>query len=126
MATEKPAKPSTTALARLTELLEPAVSDGADAVTLEYQRDGLEVTFMFGNTGVGGIVCNRASGIELLNFIEKTAKLRSKLTGTMSLTLNGKEHTIYVREYDSFGETAFELRLTKPEPKKRRGSGDKG
>jgi len=49
----------------------------------------------------------------MLREIVKRAKLTRKPTGTMLLTLQGNEYEVFVKEYDSFGESAFTLRLNK-------------
>jgi hypothetical protein len=44
----------------LTEILECAVDANAETVVLEYATGGLEVSYMFGNTGIGEILHDRA------------------------------------------------------------------
>jgi hypothetical protein len=88
-----------TGLQKLTEILENALEVGADSVELEYNSGGhLEVCFMK----------LRASIVELKN----------KYRGRFPTTLGGTERRVKVEYYDSFGETAFRLKFSKPKRKK--------
>jgi hypothetical protein len=98
----------------LIQILEYALETGADAVEMEYADGGLEVCFMVGNTGMGRWLTDRTQINQLIEAIVKTAKLRRKSRGQMQLTLCGAEHTIFVHQYDSFGESAFRLGIDKP------------
>ncbi len=61
----------------LKSLLEDAIADGADSIDLEYVSDGLEVTFMFGNSGIGIVLDDRILAGELIKLIVERAKLQN-------------------------------------------------
>ena len=95
----------------LESLLEDAVADGADSIDLEYVSDGLEVTFMFGNSGIGSVVDDRILAGELIRLIVERAKLQNRSRGMINWTYHGKSHNITVVEYENFNESAFRLIL---------------
>ena len=104
-------------LRKLTEILQKAVDDGADSVHLEYGSGGMEVCFMFGHVGVGAVLIDRALEKEVVGYIVDHANLANKLRGSMKIDLRSGEYTIHVKEYDSFGESAFILEIQKPRRK---------
>lgn len=97
-------------------ILERAVDTRADSVHLEYECDGLEVTYMFAHTGIGELIGDRALASQVMACVVEKAKLRRRERGSMLVTLLGKEYTVSARQYENFGESAFELRLGKPKP----------
>jgi len=105
---------------KLTEILETALDSEADSVTLEYADGGLEVCFMFGNVGGGGVLVDRELEEEVVGCIVSQARLENKPRGKMKMQLRGVDHTIVVREYDSFGESAFELKIGEMASKSRK------
>jgi hypothetical protein len=104
---------------RLQQILEQAVDGGADSIQLEYVEDGLEVCYMFGSTGIGDVLSDHTLASEIIGLIVDRAKLGDKSRGVMTWTLFGKRHSIVVEEYDSFGESAFRLKLGNPRQKRR-------
>jgi hypothetical protein len=98
----------------LTEILERAVDANAETVVLEYATGGLEVSYMFRNTGIGEILHDRALVEAIMACAWDKAKQARRSRGAFHLTLRSREHRILIRQYDSFGEAAFELRLSKP------------
>lgn len=106
------------ALQKLQQMLEEAVSAGADSVELEHKHGGLEVTYMFGSMGIGHDLDDRALKSSILRLIVDRAKLQRKSRGVMNWTLFGKQYNIAVEEYDSFGESAFRLVIGKPRQKR--------
>lgn len=99
----------------LADILEEALENRANAVTLEIQPDGLEVTLYWGDTGVGSLVKDRKVASEIIEFIVDTAEVEWKSRGKMELALHSRECTVLVERYEYFGEVAF--RLTFAEPK---------
>ena len=59
-------------------LLSHANEQSSDSVELEYVPEGLEITYMFGNTGVGTIV---KDGQEIREIIDAVVKLKRRLRG---------------------------------------------
>ena len=106
------------ALQKLQQMLEEAVSAGADSIELEYVAEGLEVMYMFGSTGSGDVIDDRVLASGIIGLIVDRAKLARKSRGVMNWTFFGRQYNITVEEYDSFGESAFRLRLGKPRQKR--------
>ena len=104
--------PEELAIAKLQEIIEKAVDSEADSITIEYAKEGgLEVCFMFGDTCVGGVLVDSTLEGEVMNLIHKRVGLEEKPSGLLHRTAYGKHLDIKVKEYDSFGETAFTLTL---------------
>lgn len=97
----------------LTEILEDAVDSGADSVRLEYVSEGLEVSYMFGNAGLGSVITDPEVEREIIRYIVENARLEKRPRGRMQMDLLGKQYTIMVEEFDHFGESAFKLSLKK-------------
>jgi hypothetical protein len=93
------------------EILKEAQQARADQVDLEYVSEGLEVTFMFGNAGIGSVLVDREQYRHIIRFIWDSAKLDDRDRGQFPMELKGCLHTIRVERYDLFGENAFRLRL---------------
>ena len=101
---------------KLQEIIEEALQCGADSIELEYTDGGLEISYMAGHTGLGHILTDRTLARELLGLIVASAGLEDKSRGVITWTRAGKPYPIRVEEYDSFGESAFRLKLGKPQP----------
>jgi len=99
------------AIQKFTEILENAVEAGADSVTLEYETEGIEVCYMFGNMGLGAVLIDQELESEVVGYIVDNAKLDKKPRGKMLMNLKGKQYTFLVKEYEHFGESAFEIFL---------------
>ncbi len=101
-------------VSKMQEIVDEAVGSGADAVTVEYAKEGgLEVIFMFGNRGVGGILVDRSLQGEVMGLIHDRAGMEEEVTGVLHWESHGRELEIEVEEYDSFGETAYTLTFPK-------------
>lgn len=96
---------------QLEAYLEKAVDVGATGIIFEYVPEGLEVCFMFGNSGVGTILRNRELGSSVMVLIGRRSRIGFKPRSTLSWMLRGEKRRIVVEQYDSFGETAFRLEL---------------
>ena len=81
---------------------------------LEFAKEGgLEVFFMVGYTGVGGILVDQTLEAEFMGLIHERAGLEEKPTGVMQWESHGQILEIQVEEYESFGETAYTLTFLK-------------
>lgn len=91
----------------LPRLIAKAIQWGADTLEVEY-RDGChEVTAMKGGFGVG-IARLPSLGVRARALREELLALRTR---TATVTVRGVEYEIRSRVYESFGETAFAVRL---------------
>lgn len=98
----------------LQSILETAIQEGAEAIELEYVAAGLEVTYVSGNLGVGEVIADHASVKSIVAELMGQAQLGHKSWGVLKWVYGGRAYDIRVEEYESFGETAFRLRLKKP------------
>ena len=85
---------------------------------MECVNEGLEVTYMFGNTGIGSVLDDRGLENKIIELIIERAKLQNKSHGVMDWTYEGRSYKIKVKEYDLFGEIAFRLTLKKSRRKR--------
>lgn len=101
----------------LVRVLEQAVQAGVTSIGLEYKGRELMVFHQAGPVGLGAA----RIAVELQQaFIEelvKKAGLTRKSKGKMQVTLVGKEFEVVVEEYDSFGESAYNLTIREPKKK---------
>lgn len=84
-----------------------------DSVALEYKGRDLMVFYQQGNVGLGATHIQADLQQPVVEEIVKRARLERKPEGKMLVTLLGSEYEVIVEEYDSFGETAFDLTLKK-------------
>ena len=103
-----------TVLQKLQQILETAIDCGADSIELEIADGGLEVTYMSGNMGYGELISDHELIGRVICLIIDRAKLENKSRGVMIWTLSGRQYRITVKEYESFGESAFRLKLGEP------------
>ena len=113
----KDADKSAKAFRELVRILEEAVQVGADSLELEWEDRDLVVYQYFGHTGIGAVAIPEELREAVLREIVKRAKLTRQPTGTMVLPLLGKEYEVFVKQYDSFGESEYTLRLNKARKK---------
>ena len=93
----------------LLEFVAGAIEDGADQLEVEY-KDGHEEVYAFrGNVGHG--MARLASGSP------EAEQLREELWGLRRkrkrVHVGGAEHLLQVEIFDSFGEQAFRVRISK-------------
>ena len=74
----------TPGLQKLTEILEVAQREGADAVQLEPNRGELEVMYTVGSSGIGYTIRDRRIQDEIMSFIFEKANLNKRVRGTIS------------------------------------------
>ena len=96
----------------LQRMLEDALKAGADAVELEYVSEGLEVSYAYGNIGIGSVITDPKVARTIIDDLIECAGLEEKTDGRMSVELLGKVRIVSVEEWDSFGESAFRLTFT--------------
>jgi hypothetical protein len=106
---------------RLAEVIREAVVNGADGITVEFAKEGgLEVCFMFGNTGIGGVLVPRELESAVMEIIAEKAGLGDGARGTMLWKVNRQDVRIDVTQYENFGESAFDLAICSRRGKKKR------
>ena len=98
----------------LSQILENAVKARVDSVHFEWEHEGLEIMFRTGNTGVGSLLNDFPKASILVQTIIDQAGLENKERGKFKITLKGKEYTIQARQYNSFDEWCYELKIVKP------------
>ena len=101
------------AFGEIVRVLEGAVRAGVDSVGLEYKGRELMVFYQRGQMGLGAGSIPEDLQQAVIEEIVKRAGLERKSRGKMPLTLLGSEYDVIVEEYDSFGESAFNLTLKK-------------
>ena len=101
------------AFRELVRVLEDAVRAGADSVELEWEGRDLMAFQCLGHAAVGTGPFSRDLQSAVLEEVIQRAGLRRKSKGRMLLTLNGEEYEVLVKQYESFGESAFILKLNK-------------
>jgi len=99
-------------------IMERALTGGADAVLLEWVPEGLEVTWRVGNTGLGTVVKSN-EGNRIIRFIVRAAGLERRDRGVLAVEVTGQTREVSVESYDHFGEWAYRLSLA-PARKRRR------
>jgi hypothetical protein len=101
------------AFRELVRVLEEAVEAGADSVELEWEDRDLVVYRFFGNTGLGTVPIPKGLQGAVIRELVKKAGLARKPKGKMRLILLEQEYEVLAKEYDSFGESAFTIKLKK-------------
>ncbi|MBI4623971.1 MAG: hypothetical protein HY736_12240 [Verrucomicrobia bacterium] len=101
----------TRAVELLQSILDRAAEVGADMVDLERVPDGLEILYCSGHTGVGGLLETPELEAPLIKLIVRRARLHRKAGGSFTWKVQGRNRTIAVEEYDSFGEACFRLKF---------------
>ncbi len=102
------------AITKMQEIVDQAVDINADAVTIEFAKEGgLEVHFVVGYTGVGGILVDRTLEEAVMGLIHERAGLDEKPTGVTHWESHGQNFDIRVEEYENFGEIAYTLTFPK-------------
>lgn len=107
----KDAAKSEPAFRELVRVLEGAVQAGVDTVGVEYKGRDLMVFHSVGLLGLGATRIAEDLRQAVIEEIVKRAGLARKNKGKMQVDLLGKDYEVLVEEYDSFGESAFNLTL---------------
>ena len=102
---------ATPAFRELIRVLEGAVQAGVNTIGLEYKGRDLMVFHCVGPMGLGAARIDQELQQAVIEEIVQRAGLARKSKGRMQVKLLGKDHEVAVEEYDSFGESAFNLTL---------------
>ena len=108
-----PNRNGTEAVEIIRSILEDAINAKAEMVEFEYADDGLEVCFIVCNIGLGGTLISHEMETKVIATIIELAKLHGKARGKIQIELLVKPLIIIVEEYQSFGESAFRMKLEK-------------
>jgi hypothetical protein len=111
--TKEAHEPNKEAHRELVRVLEETVTAGADCLEFERENQALVVYQYHGGTGVGAVAIPEKLQKAVIKEIVNRASLHRKPTGKFVLMLGGKEYEVFAKEYDSFGEAAFTLRLSR-------------
>jgi hypothetical protein len=99
------------AFQELVRVLEEAVRAGVNSIGLEYKGRELMVFHQAGPLGLGASRIPQELQQVVIAELVKRAGLSRKSRGKMQVNLLGKEYEAVVEEYDSFGESAYNLTL---------------
>src|SRR5262249_54736912 len=91
--------------------LEAALRAGVNSLGLEYQGRELLVFHQAGPLGLGAGRIPQELRQDLIEELVRRAGLSRKSRGKMRVRLLGKDYEVAVEEYDTFGESAFNLLL---------------
>ena len=73
--------------------------------------EGLEVTYVSGNFGIGEVIDNCKAIKAIISELVTQAKLEHKTRGTFKWIDDNRDYEVQVVQYESFGEAAFRLTL---------------
>ncbi len=99
------------AFRELVRVLEEAVRAGVISVGLEYKGRELIAFHQTGPLGLGTSRISQELQQDVIAELVKRAGLSRKSRGKMQVNLLGKDYEVVVEEYDSFGESAYNLTL---------------
>ena len=102
---------SDTAYHELIRVLEGAVQAGVTSIGLEYQGREFMVFHQAGMVGLGAARIPQELQEEVIEELVKRAGLSRKSKGNFQFQLLGEDYEVTVKEYDSFGESAFTITL---------------
>jgi hypothetical protein len=106
-----PDNAGTKAFQELIRVLEEAARAGVNSIGLEYKGRELMVFHQAGPLGIGaGRIADDMRQAVIEELVRRVG-LSRKSRGKMQVTLLGRDYDITVEEYDSFGESAFNLTL---------------
>jgi hypothetical protein len=95
------------------KIIDQAVYEGANSITIQYDDDGLEVCYWIGPTGIADVFVDRDYEEKLIEYIIEAADLENKPKGIIETELDGTKYKVTVEKYDHFGESAFRLLIRK-------------
>ncbi len=102
---------SARAFQELVGVLEEAVRAGVTSVGLEYKGRELMVFHQAGPLGLGATRIAEDLQQAVIEELVNRAGLGQKSRGRMRVMLLGRDFEVAVEEYDSFGESAYNLTL---------------
>lgn len=109
--------PDNQAYQELVRVLEQAVQAGVTSIGLEYKGRELMVFHQSGPLGLGAGRIADDLKQAVIEELVKRAGLGRRSKGKLQVTLVGKEFEVVVEEYDSFGESAYNLTIREPKKK---------
>jgi hypothetical protein len=101
---------SSSGLKLLTSILLQAVEAGAECVEMERVSEGLEIILLSGNSGAGYVI----DGTRGQEVIDSVYELKKPGRGRFRIRLPVEEYLVRVGTYETFGETAYQLKIAKP------------
>lgn len=101
----------------LVRVLEQAVQAGLTSIGIEWKGRELMVFHQAGSVGLGAARISEDLQQAVIEQLVERAGLARKPKGKMPITLLGREFEVAVEEYDSFGESAFNLTIREPKKK---------
>jgi hypothetical protein len=105
------------AFQELVRVLEEAVRAGVNSIGLEYKGRDLMVFHQVGPISLGASRIPQELQQAVIAELVNRAGLSRKSRGKMQVRLLGKDYEAVVEEYDSFGESAYNLTLKEPKKK---------
>ena len=99
------------AFQELVRVFEEALRAGVNSIGLEYKGRDLMVFHNVGSVGLSASRVSQELQQAVIEELVKRAGLSRKSRGRMQINLLGKEYEAVVEEYDSFGESAFNLTM---------------
>lgn len=109
--------PENPAYHELVRVLEQAVQAGVTSLGLEYKGRELFVFHQVGPVGLGAARIAEELHQAVIEELVERAGLARKPKGKMQVTLLGREFEVVVEEFDSFGESAYNLTIREPKMK---------
>jgi hypothetical protein len=94
--------------AQLDEILRDLLEVKGDRVTFEWVSEGIEVTFYRGSTGMGSVIPRPRAG-SLMEEVASRMRRAERAGGHLKVDVGGRQVRFVTKEYDYFGEAAFEL-----------------
>jgi len=95
-------------MSKLEEIIRKAIENDAEMVVIEY-RDGLEeISAHSGNVGVA-IDTIKSNSKESESLFDEIRKIKRK----SRITISKHEYLLRISSYDNFGETAYEIRISR-------------
>jgi hypothetical protein len=104
-------KADNAAFQELVRVLEDAVRAGVSSVGLEQKGRELLVFHQAGALGLGAAQIAEDLQQAVIDEVVNRAGLARKSKGKVQIALLGKDFEVVVEEFDSFGESAFNLTL---------------
>jgi len=103
--------PDNSAYQEIIRVLEQAVQAGVASISVEWKGRELMIFHQDGPVGIGAARINEGMQQTVIEELINRAGLSRKSKGKMHVTLLGREFEVVVEEYDSFGESAFNLAI---------------
>jgi hypothetical protein len=95
---------------RLDDILRNLLEMKGDKVTLEWVPEGVEVTTYRGSLGVGSVVPRPLAGA-LMEEAASRVRRAERTARLFKARIGDRQVEFLATEYDSFGETAFEIKV---------------